>query len=71
MSLLDGKMRKLLGNLKEKRFYNENKTESKRKSPTSLKIYKKSGEADRDIEKLRQNTKNMIVIKATLFRNLL
>ena len=64
-------MRKLLGNLKEKRFYNENKTESKRQSPTSLKMYKKSGEAATYIEKLRQNPNNMIIIKATLFRNFL
>ena len=46
-------MRKMLGNLKEKRFYNENKTERKRQSPNSLKIYKKSGEAVRLTEILR------------------
>ena len=53
LSSLDEKMRKMLGNLKEKRFYNENKTERKRQSPNSLKIYKKSGEAVRLTEILR------------------
>ena len=38
-------MRKLLANLKEKRFYNERKTEVCRHSPTSDQVYVSSGEA--------------------------
>ena len=64
LSSLDEKMRKMLGNLKEKRFYNENKTERKRQSPNSLKIYKKSGEAVRLTEILR----NFVMQKILFFR---
>ena len=39
-------MRKLVANLKEKKFYNEDKTEVKRHSPTSDIVYKGSGQAN-------------------------
>ena len=54
-------MRKLLGNLKEKRFYNETKTEVSRHSPTSLQVYTASGEAEA-LVKLHLQLKQKLVL---------